>query len=85
MVSTSHCSAADLVQRFKAGHTRNRYCDAGKFLTEQQLPNERRDNQQRQSGDGFANGGENQHLFIGPFSLSWKLLALRCFNRIGLL
>ena len=36
---------------------------AGKFLTEQQLPDERGNNQQRQSGSGFGDSGENQHLF----------------------
>ena len=34
-----------------------------KFLTQQQLPNERGNNQQRQSGGAFADSGENQNLF----------------------
>ena len=47
-----------------AGHARNRYGDAGKCLAQQQLPDQRRDDQQRQSCGGFGDGGESQHAFF---------------------
>ena len=44
-----------------------------KFLTEQQPPNERRNNQQRHAGRGFTHGSENKHslhrLYFQSFAL----------------
>jgi len=41
----------------------NGWGEAGKFLTQQQPPDERGNNQQRQSGSGFGDSSENQHVF----------------------
>ena len=55
----------------------NRYGDAGKFLAQQQLPDERGNDQQRQSGSGFGDSGENQRLFHCPhFTQSFALATL---------
>jgi hypothetical protein len=45
-----------------AGHTRYRECDAGKLFTQQQLHNQRRNDQQRQSRDSLGDGGESQRI-----------------------
>jgi hypothetical protein len=41
-------------------HARHRYRDAGKFLAEQQLPYERRNDRQRNAGRGFAHSGNKK-------------------------
>jgi hypothetical protein len=44
-----------------AGHARHDRGDGGQFCAEQQLPDQRRDNQQRCPGRGFSNSSENKH------------------------
>jgi hypothetical protein len=53
------------VRQGKACHACNGYGDAGHFLAQQQLPDKRRNDQQRLSGSRFADSGDNQHLFHG--------------------
>ena len=45
-----------------AGYARYGYGCAGKVLAQQQLTDERRDNQQRQSGGSFGDSSENEHI-----------------------
>ena len=44
-----------------AGHARHRHGNAGQFYAEQQLPDQRRDKQQRHPGRGFTDSSENKH------------------------
>jgi hypothetical protein len=46
-----------------ASDARYWYCNAGELFTEQQLPDQRRNDQQPQSGSDFGDGGENQRIF----------------------
>ncbi|MGB9116410.1 hypothetical protein [Bradyrhizobium sp.] len=48
-----------------AGDARNRYGDAGQFITQQQGSDERGSNQQNQSGSRFGDGSEDQLQFHG--------------------
>ena len=61
-----------------ASHARYRHCDAGKLLTQQQLADQRRNDQQRQSRGGLADGREGQRAFhrFPPFA--------PCFVAFGL-
>ena len=46
---------------------------AGKFLTEQQLADERGNNQQRQSSSDFGDSSDNQRLFHRPECLAIRV------------
>ena len=60
-----------------------------KFLTQQQSPDERRNDQQRQSRPGFPDSGENQRTFHGMGSTYFaheapRLPTIRSIYQIGM-